>query len=399
MRLLPAQLLPAPSVLAHDISEAPSSSSSSNSLSLSRPQSHDAEPGPSYTRADDRSPSRGRTRDNAARREPGSASQSRTPSILRASSAVPHSPFIAGYGFGHYQTSPMSSSSPSANNNVFSKTQQNGHNSDHASHPPLRERHSRFSLAGVSNALLDAVKERIRSNSPSHRGKERARTPVSRDRSPEASRSSRTRSMMRDSSVDPDWNRGRSRARDGSAAKDKAKEKSAFGRLGGALRFDADGKHDDSWKEFRKGKAIIHGFPCVFSDRLLRKGSYTYPISFAIPGDSPPSLSTEFGAVTYRLKATVHRPGTFTHKLTTSREVVLIASPGEDDLEESDNITVQREWDSQMHYAIIISGRAFAIGSSIPLHVTFMPISKMKIYRISAIVEGKHISIVKKTCG
>ena len=57
----------------------------------------------------------------------------------------------------------------------------------------------------------------------------------------------------------------------------------------------------------------------------------------------------------YRLKATVHRSGTFTYKLTASREVVLIASPGEDDLDESDNIVVQREWDSQMNYAIVIS--------------------------------------------
>lgn len=72
-----------------------------------------------------------------------------------------------------------------------------------------------------------------------------------------------------------------------------------------------------------------------------------------------------------------------------SREVVLIASPGEDDLDESDNIVVQREWDSQMHYAIIISGRAFPIGSSIPLHVTFMPLTKIKIFRISVVVEGE----------
>ena len=75
--------------------------------------------------------------------------------------------------------------------------------------------------------------------------------------------------------------------------------------------------------------------------------------------------------------------------MTASRPVTLIASPGEDDVEESDNIVVQREWDSQMHYQIIISGRTFPIGSTIPIHITFMPIAKVKIYRISAVLEGE----------
>ena len=89
----------------------------------------------------------------------------------------------------------------------------------------------------------------------------------------------------------------------------------------------------------------------------------------------------------------MHRPGTFTTRLTATRDVTLIACPGEDDLDESDNIVVQREWDSQMHYLIIVSGRAFPIGSSIPLQITFMPIAKIKVYRISAYIEGGFLTI------
>lgn len=123
-------------------------------------------------------------------------------------------------------------------------------------------------------------------------------------------------------------------------------------------------------------------------------GTYTYPISFAIPANTPPTLHCDYGSVTYRLKATVHRPGTFTSKLTTSREVTLIACPGEDDLDESDNVVVQRQWETQMHYVIVISGRAFPIGSVIPLHLTFVPMSKIKIYRISAVLEGAYSFIM-----
>lgn len=117
-------------------------------------------------------------------------------------------------------------------------------------------------------------------------------------------------------------------------------------------------------------------------------GTYTYPISFAIPANTPPSLTCEYGSVAYRLKAVVHRPGAFTPRITASRGVTLIASPGEDDADETDNIVVQREWDTQMHYMLVISGRMFAIGESVPLQVTWVPMSNVKVHRLSAFIEG-----------
>ena len=74
--------------------------------------------------------------------------------------------------------------------------------------------------------------------------------------------------------------------------------------------------------------------------------------------------------------------------MTTSREVTLVAAPGEDDLEETDSLVVQRQWDNQMHYVICVSGRAFPIGSVIPIHVTLFPTAKVKVYRVAAVLEG-----------
>ena len=98
--------------------------------------------------------------------------------------------------------------------------------------------------------------------------------------------------------------------------------------------------------------------------------------------------------MTYRLKAVVHRPGTFSPRLTASRDVTLIACPGEDDMDESDNIVVQREWDTQMHYMIVISGRMFAIGESIPLQITWVPMAAVRVYRVSAFLEGERLIAV-----
>ncbi len=52
--------------------------------------------------------------------------------------------------------------------------------------------------------------------------------------------------------------------------------------------------------------------------------------------------------MTYRLKATVIRVGTLTLNLMEDLEVTMIASPQEDDLEESENVVVERQWEEQM---------------------------------------------------
>jgi sorbitol-specific phosphotransferase system component IIA len=55
--------------------------------------------------------------------------------------------------------------------------------------------------------------------------------------------------------------------------------------------------------------------------------------------------------VTYRLKATVVRVGALSPNFTEEQEVILIASPGEDDLEETENVIVERQWEDQLRFA------------------------------------------------
>lgn len=85
----------------------------------------------------------------------------------------------------------------------------------------------------------------------------------------------------------------------------------------------------------------------------------------------------------------MHRPGTFTPRMTASRIVRLVACPGEEDLEDQDNIVVERQWDDQLQYLISVSGRTFYIGGTIPLHISLMPLAKIKIHRISVFLDGE----------
>lgn len=107
-----------------------------------------------------------------------------------------------------------------------------------------------------------------------------------------------------------------------------------------------------------------------------------------IPPTSPPTVHCDFGAVTYYLKAVVHRPGALTSKLVATREVTLVASPAEDDTEETHPIIVERQWDDQLRYLIGLSGRSFVMGSRVPFSLTMIPMEKCKIYKLSVFLEG-----------
>jgi hypothetical protein len=95
--------------------------------------------------------------------------------------------------------------------------------------------------------------------------------------------------------------------------------------------------------------------------------------------------------MTWRLKACVHRPGTFATKLTAVRDVTVIACPGEDDLKEHKGLVAERQWEGQLHYLVTISGKTFYVGGTIPMQVTFMPLAEVKIHSISVVLEGVFI--------
>ncbi|CAE6455080.1 unnamed protein product, partial [Rhizoctonia solani] len=94
-------------------------------------------------------------------------------------------------------------------------------------------------------------------------------------------------------------------------------------------------------------------------------------------------------SISYRLKAVVHRTGTFVPKLVAHADVTLISCPGEDDTEERENIVVERQWDEQLRYFITISGKSFPIGGAVPITLVMMPLSKVKIYRLTVLLEEK----------
>ncbi|KAF9031228.1 hypothetical protein BDZ89DRAFT_1131959 [Hymenopellis radicata] len=204
-----------------------------------------------------------------------------------------------------------------------------------------RRKGARFSLSSVSNVLFDAVT------------------------SPRIG----FRSKERETSAEDAFARGRSLVKGaGNASGDSptpsiirpmASKERISQMLGDMWKSEADDHKTEGngWKEFKAG-------------------TYTYPISFTIPGNAPPTMQCNYGSVSWSLSATVHRLGAFTSKLEAQRDVVVVSCPTEEDTEDTENIIVERHWDSQLQYLITISGRSFYI-------------AKMKIHRLSVIIEEK----------
>ncbi|KAK0494848.1 hypothetical protein EDD18DRAFT_285973 [Armillaria luteobubalina] len=225
-----------------------------------------------------------------------------------------------------------------------------------------RRKVSGFSLALVSNAIMDVV----RSSSPRNRRPFGAGSrSTERDFHLDESRG-RTREKAKPSLTADDGSVERSRSRQHGWSKERL-----TGVIGDILKPDADDRIDgERWREFKAG-------------------TYTYPISFTIPGNAPPTLQCNYGSISWTISANVHRPGTFKTKLSAQREIVVVSCPTEEDTEDTENIIVERHWDQQLQYLITISGRSFYIGGTIPISFTMMPLTKVKIHRLSVFIEEK----------
>jgi hypothetical protein len=88
----------------------------------------------------------------------------------------------------------------------------------------------------VSNVLLDAVKDRVRSNSPRTRGFRD--TTVSRER------------QSSDRTASP-----RGRTTEPKKESEHQQKKSSFGKFGDILKLDSEDK-EAGWKEFKKGPCL-----------------------------------------------------------------------------------------------------------------------------------------------
>jgi arrestin-related trafficking adapter 3/6 len=120
--------------------------------------------------------------------------------------------------------------------------------------------------------------------------------------------------------------------------------------------------------------------------RIFTPGEYVYNFELPIDSRMPESINVELGSVKYDLEAIIERAGAFRANLMGSKEVTLIRSPAENSLETVEPIAISRDWEDQLHYDIVISGKSFPLGSQIPIAFKLTPLAKVQCHRIKVYV-------------
>lgn len=140
-------------------------------------------------------------------------------------------------------------------------------------------------------------------------------------------------------------------------------------------------------RSFGKGESSTNG-PSVASKgyRTFMPGDYIY--NFELPLDSrlPETIDVDLGSVKYELEAVIERAGAFKANLVGIKEVTLIRAPAEGSLEQVEPIAISRNWEDQMHYDIVISGKSFPLGAQVPIAFKLTPLAKVQCHRIKVLV-------------
>lgn len=140
-------------------------------------------------------------------------------------------------------------------------------------------------------------------------------------------------------------------------------------------------------RSFGKGESPSGG-PTVAQKgyRTFQPGEYVY--NFELPLDShlPETIDVDLGSVKYELEAVVERAGAFKTNLMGTKEVVVIRTPAEGSLEQVEPIAISRNWEDQLHYDIVISGKSFPLGAQVPIAFKLTPLAKVQCHRIKVFV-------------
>ncbi|KAI1114602.1 hypothetical protein F5Y14DRAFT_461338 [Nemania sp. NC0429] len=120
--------------------------------------------------------------------------------------------------------------------------------------------------------------------------------------------------------------------------------------------------------------------------KTFRPGKYEYSFELPIDHHQLETTKLQFGSVKWELEAIVERAGAFKPNLHGSKEVRLVRIPDQLSLEMTEPISISRQWEDQLHYDIMISGKSFPIGSQIPIAFKLTPLAKVQVHKLKVFV-------------
>lgn len=150
--------------------------------------------------------------------------------------------------------------------------------------------------------------------------------------------------------------------------------------------------------------------------KVFYPGTYEYSFELPIDHHQLETIKLQYGSVKWELETTVERAGAFKPNLHGTKEVSIVRVPDQLSLEMSEPISISRQWEDQLHYDIMISGKSFPIGAKIPIAFKLTPLAKVQVHKLKVFVTesieywtndrkvtrkdpGRKILLLEKTAG
>lgn len=132
---------------------------------------------------------------------------------------------------------------------------------------------------------------------------------------------------------------------------------------------------------------------------VFMPGDYIYNFEHPLPALSPESIDANFGRVFYNLEASVIRMGAFKTNLTARLPVNVVRIPSDNSVEENEPIFIERDWEDQLRYEILVGSKAVVLDTYVPISFKFIPLyGKVALHRIRvSITENCHYYCHNKT--
>lgn len=139
-------------------------------------------------------------------------------------------------------------------------------------------------------------------------------------------------------------------------------------------------------RSFGKGDSPAASHVQAKGFKVFYPGTYEYSFELPIDHHQLETIKLQYGSVKWELETTVERAGAFKPNLHGTKEVSIVRVPDQMSLETSEPISISRQWEDQLHYDIMISGKSFPIGAKIPIAFKLTPLAKVQVHKLKIMV-------------
>ncbi|KAM7220312.1 Arrestin (or S-antigen), C-terminal domain containing protein [Rhypophila decipiens] len=169
-------------------------------------------------------------------------------------------------------------------------------------------------------------------------------------------------------------------------------------------------------RSFGKGDSPLPHQVQAKGYKVFVPGTYEYTFELPIDHNQLETTKLQYGSIKWELETTVERAGAFKPNLHGTKEVPVVRLPDQMSLEMTEPISISRQWEDQLHYDIMISGKSFPIGTKIPIAFKLTPLAKVQVHKLKVFVtesieywtndrrvtrkdNGRKILLLEKTAG